>query len=147
MKTIVFDAVHSPIWADSEHSAVTLQVKVAAAEQGFPFTASPDDSAPYGVDLYCRAIAGEFGPVAAYIPPTPHEMAASESPRIRSQLMKLATEQAFHGFMMGDAIQTTAWRSYYRALYTLEQTPEWPQVTKWPDAPHVGPATGSRQDA
>jgi hypothetical protein len=34
-----------------------------------PFTASPNDSEPHGVDLYNRAIAGEFGPVAPYVEP------------------------------------------------------------------------------
>lgn len=34
-----------------------------------PFTASPDDSEPHGVELYERAMAGEFGPIAPYIAP------------------------------------------------------------------------------
>lgn len=70
MNTIVFEAVHSPVWADNEQSAVTLQVKVAATEQEFPFTASPDDPEPHGVDLYNRATSGEFGPIAAYVAPS-----------------------------------------------------------------------------
>ena len=34
-----------------------------------PFTASPDDSAPHGVELYNRAMAGEFGSIAPYVEP------------------------------------------------------------------------------
>lgn len=33
------------------------------------FTASPNDCEPHGVELYNRAIAGEFGPIAPYVEP------------------------------------------------------------------------------
>jgi hypothetical protein len=36
-----------------------------------PFTASPDDVEDHGRDLFARAVAGEFGPVADYVPPPP----------------------------------------------------------------------------
>lgn len=42
-----------------------------------PFTASPDDVEPHGRDLYARAMAGEFGPVAEYVPPTTNEQAGA----------------------------------------------------------------------
>ena len=34
-----------------------------------PFTASPNDCEPHGVELYTRAMAGEFGPIAPYVEP------------------------------------------------------------------------------
>lgn len=34
-----------------------------------PFTASPDDPEPHGVELYNRARAGEFGEIAPYVEP------------------------------------------------------------------------------
>lgn len=34
-----------------------------------PFAASPIDSEAHGRDLYARAIAGEFGPIAPYVEP------------------------------------------------------------------------------
>jgi hypothetical protein len=36
-----------------------------------PFTASPDDPESLGRELYAAAMAGEFGPVAEYVPPPP----------------------------------------------------------------------------
>lgn len=33
------------------------------------FSASPDDVEPHGRDLYARAMAGEFGPVAPWVEP------------------------------------------------------------------------------
>jgi hypothetical protein len=34
-----------------------------------PFGASPADTEPHGRDLYARAVAGEFGAIAAYVAP------------------------------------------------------------------------------
>ena len=36
-----------------------------------PFTAAPDDPEPIGRELFAAAVAGEFGPVASYVPPPP----------------------------------------------------------------------------
>ena len=36
-----------------------------------PFTAAPDDPEPMGRELFAAAVAGEFGPVASYVPPPP----------------------------------------------------------------------------
>lgn len=36
-----------------------------------PFTASPDDSEPLGVEIYNRAINGEFGTIEEYVPTSP----------------------------------------------------------------------------
>jgi len=33
-----------------------------------PFGATSYDSMPHGVDLYNRALAGEFGPIASFVP-------------------------------------------------------------------------------
>lgn len=39
-----------------------------------PFTASPDDPEEHGRELYARAIAGDFGPIAEYVPPSAEEV-------------------------------------------------------------------------
>lgn len=36
-----------------------------------PFRANPNDVEAHGRDIYARAIAGEFGPIAAYVAPLP----------------------------------------------------------------------------
>lgn len=42
---------------------------VFAPMEPVPFTASPDDSEPHGVELYNRAMAGEFGEISPYVEP------------------------------------------------------------------------------
>ena len=39
-----------------------------------PFHATPNDSEPHGRELYANAIAGEYGEIAPYVPPTAAEM-------------------------------------------------------------------------
>lgn len=57
-----------------------------------PFTASPDDSEPLGRDLYARAVAGEFGPIAPYVAPTPTpEQILAEKKRQRQAIVDAIT--------------------------------------------------------
>lgn len=48
----------------------SVDVEMEHPEYGWiPFTASPDDVEAHGREIYQAAIAGDFGPVAEYIPP------------------------------------------------------------------------------
>lgn len=46
---------------------VELTVKFEKFGFEVPFVASPTDIEPHGVELYNRAIAGDFGPIAPFI--------------------------------------------------------------------------------
>ena len=54
-----------------KHNAdATIDMEIEHPVYGWiPFTASPDDVEALGRALHASAIAGEFGPVAAYVPP------------------------------------------------------------------------------
>jgi hypothetical protein len=58
----------NPVYKNEEGTAIDLQVKFAEFEQVLSFTATSYDTMPYGVELYTRALSGEFGAVAAYVP-------------------------------------------------------------------------------
>lgn len=45
-----------------------------------PFTASPEDVEEHGRDLFARAVAGEFGPVAEYVAPPEPPVVSPEPP-------------------------------------------------------------------
>lgn len=52
----------------------TIDLEVETDRFGWvPFTATPDDVEEVGRDLHARALAGEFGEIAAYVPPPPPE--------------------------------------------------------------------------
>lgn len=58
-----------PIYATENGSTIQLTVKFEEFNEEMPFGANVNDPMPYGVDLFNRAIAGEFGEIAKYIPP------------------------------------------------------------------------------
>ena len=67
MLTIV--SASSPAYSDPDHQHISLMVKFEEFEQELPFNATPHDPMPYGVELFNRALAGEFGPVADFVAP------------------------------------------------------------------------------
>ena len=58
-----------PVWNNSEKTFILLTVKWEEFQEEMPFGAASYDPEPYGVDLYNRAKAGEFGVVAPYVAP------------------------------------------------------------------------------
>lgn len=64
-----------------------------------PFTASPDDPEDYGRELFARAKAGEFGPIADYVDPiTPEQRKAAErhGMRVTEYQAKATLMQTLH---------------------------------------------------
>jgi hypothetical protein len=65
MLTIV--SAHSPQYAAPDNSIISLMVKFEEFNEELPFGATLHDPHQYGVDLYNRAIAGEFGEILSYV--------------------------------------------------------------------------------
>lgn len=64
-----YTEVKNPKWANAEQTLIDCDVNFSALEDEFvPFTASPNDSMPHGVEIFERAVAGEFGVVASFTP-------------------------------------------------------------------------------
>ena len=62
------------------NQAGTIDLEIDNPKYGWiPFTASPDDVEQHGRDFYEQAIAGNFGPISAYVPPPPFVAPASEN--------------------------------------------------------------------
>lgn len=69
---LTIESAVNPVYANAEGTCISLQVKFEEFADVMPFGATPYDPMPYGVELYNRAIAGEFGPIAPYVaPPEP----------------------------------------------------------------------------
>lgn len=61
----------SPAYADAANKTVRLKATFVELPN-FPdldFLATSDDVEAHGRDIFARAIAGEFGTIAAYVPP------------------------------------------------------------------------------
>ena len=65
MLTIEFAS--NPAYATSDNSIISLDVKFAEFGEILPFGASAHDPMPYGVELYERALTGEFGAIAPFV--------------------------------------------------------------------------------
>jgi len=64
------NAARNPKWADKEQTSIDLEVDFDELDEEYvEFNAHPNDIVSWGPDLYNRAIAGEFGDIAAYQPP------------------------------------------------------------------------------
>lgn len=61
-----------PKWANEEHTMIDVIVKFAQFGNEIPFTATVRDT-PYAAEIFNRAVAGEVGPIAEYVPPTQPE--------------------------------------------------------------------------
>lgn len=64
-----------PVYSSEDGQIIDLAVKFVEFAEEMHFGATPYDPMPYGVELYNRAVAGEFGPIAPYVaPPSPEEV-------------------------------------------------------------------------
>jgi hypothetical protein len=60
----------NPIWNDDTGREIVLIVKWEEFTEEMPFTATSHEwDTPHGKDVFVRAVAGEFGEVAPYVPP------------------------------------------------------------------------------
>lgn len=71
--------VTNPQWADAEHTAINCNVDFDDIGT-VPFTANPlDTSNPSSVEIYDQCVAGDYGPVAEYVPPPPYVPTAEDN--------------------------------------------------------------------
>lgn len=66
---LTIESATNPVYASEDHTIILLQVKFAEFNEVLPFGATSYDVMPYGVELYNRAKAGEFGEIAPYVAP------------------------------------------------------------------------------
>jgi len=63
---MIYKTVKLPQWAHNKSMVNCVVDFVNFGE--LPFSASPNDSAEHGREIYARCIAGDFGPIADYVP-------------------------------------------------------------------------------
>ena len=58
-------AAKDPVWVDSNHNRIDLQVNFAELEEEWlPYTADPLDVCAHSRTLYAKAVAGDYGQVS-----------------------------------------------------------------------------------
>ena len=66
---LTIQSAHSPVYATADGTTISLQVKFEEFNEELPFGATPHDPMPYGVELFNRAVAGEFGEIGVFVDP------------------------------------------------------------------------------
>lgn len=138
-------SVSNPRFTASDHSLIDMDVVFRhLGEAPMPFTASPNDTAEYGRELFARAIKGDFGPIAPYQPPTyTDEQLAQMARDKRDQLLG---EAAIRIAPLQDAVDIgeatdaetallKSWKQYRVALNRIDQQEGYPSTISWPTVP------------
>jgi hypothetical protein len=66
---LTIEYAKNPVYVTEQNDEIDLIVKFIEIADELPFTATPFDIEPYGVELYNNAVAGQYGEVAPYVPP------------------------------------------------------------------------------
>lgn len=122
---------HHPVWANAERTHINITISIDGLNGEHLFTAGANDPESYGIELYEDIIAGVFGPIAEYVPPSLEETAALV--RYQRDQMLAATDWT----QMPDIPQATKdlWQPYRQALRDIPQQAEFPYNIVWPTQP------------
>jgi hypothetical protein len=99
----------NPVWANAEHTLIDLTIKWDAIAEELPFTASPTDTEAHGRAIFAAAAAGDFGPVAEYVPPPDPEPPLPPTPEqistLRRQAYQLEADPIFFKWQRQEATE------------------------------------------
>lgn len=137
---IYTDVIH-PQWANTKQSAINL-VLVTDAHGELPFTATAQDSTEYGPQIFARVVAGEFGEIGAFAPPSDADVlpAAQTTLKLKMQDAGLAVAPLQDAVDLQVATQEqmarlTAWKRYRVKLSEVPRQAGWPRDMLWPVPP------------
>lgn len=133
-----YTEVTNPKFKNPEQSQIDLWVKfdhlMDEYPEGVPFCADPTDCMAHGRELYQRALAGDFGPVAAYTPPPPLPLEEQEIV-VRQQRDTLLTQSDWT--QLPDVPEETKakWAPYRQQLRDVTLQKGFPYNVIWPTEP------------
>ena len=127
--------VKNCMWANSEQTIINCDVNFEHLEEEFvPFSATANTKEPHVLEIFNRALSGDFGVVAPYVPPPPPtvETLALIARATRDRLL-VATDWT----QLPDVPQATKdiWTTYRQQLRDITEQAGFPTDIVWPIAP------------
>lgn len=129
---------NNPKWVDQAHTIIDLTVRFEEIDEDLPFTATPNDTEEHGRDIYARAIAGEFGVIAEWTPPTTEQLAENARGQRDNLLFEVDSivGNPLRWASFSQAQQST-WANYRQALLDVPQQAGFPNTINWPTKPTI----------
>jgi hypothetical protein len=124
-------SVTNPQWANPENTLINVTARFAEIDEDLPFTANFLDTEAHGREIFTKALAGEFGAVSTYVPPS-DELLALQARSTRAELL-----QASDWTQLPDVPQTLkdSWATYRQALRDITAQSGFPRNIVWPTQP------------
>lgn len=127
----------NPQFSTDDGNVVNLEIE-HALYGWVPFSATPSDAAQLGRDLFARALAGDFGPIAQYAGPSQTERLsanarAERDARLAADVDPIVSNPLRWGSLTPESQQ--AWREYRRALLDVTGQDGFPGQISWPTKP------------
>ncbi|KQW62692.1 MULTISPECIES: hypothetical protein [unclassified Ensifer] len=90
MSNLTIEAVSDLRWADAVQETLTANIKFAEFDEPHPFGMSASAAVQYEheAEFWQNALAGDYGAIAAYIPPTVEELRAA-MPSLTARQLRL----------------------------------------------------------
>lgn len=89
-----YDTPTNLAYVDAEQHVIAMHVKFTDFSSPVVFIASPADAEDHGRELYNRAIAGDFGSIAAYVAPVAPEPIPQQPADIQTQIAAIEAQLA-----------------------------------------------------
>lgn len=130
--------VTNPQWAEAEHTVINCNVDFDDVGT-VPFAANPlDTSNPSSKEIYDQCVAGDWGPVAEYVPPPPYVPTAEDNKATATSLLQatdwttiadVGNPQMSNPYLSNQA-DFINYRNYVRqyAVYPQAGNINWPTV-------------------
>lgn len=129
---------NNPKWVDQAHTSIDLTVRFEEIDEDLPFHATPNDTEEHGRDIYTRAVAGEFGVIAEWTPPTTEQLSANargHRDNLLSEVDSIVGNPLRWASFSSE--QQTAWANYRQALLDVPQQAGFPNTINWPTKPTI----------
>ena len=126
--------VTNPQWANAEQTTINCVVDFEGIGL-CPFSAVADGDYEHTHEIFARCVAGDFGPIAAYIPPAP-PTTEQLAYLIRSERNRLLSESDWTQLVDVPKSIKDTWAVYRQALRDVPQQAGFPDVVDWPSIPN-----------